>query len=74
MLISLRDKDKKLIVKDMLDIDFDMSVEKEDNKYVVMINPLYRLAEEFQEQDEAESRMLSIADERNRLENELRNY
>lgn len=33
MLINLRNKEGKLMVKDVLDIDFDMSVEKKNNKY-----------------------------------------
>ena len=32
MLIYLRNREGKLIVKDVLDIDFDMSVEEENNK------------------------------------------
>ena len=32
MLINLRNREGKLIVKDVLDIDFDMSVEEENNK------------------------------------------
>ena len=41
MLINLRNREGKLIVKDVLDIDFDMSVEEENNKYVINITPLY---------------------------------
>lgn len=35
MLINLRNREGKLIVKDVLDIDFDMSVEEENNKYII---------------------------------------
>ena len=74
MLINLRDKAKKLVVKDILDIDFDMSVEPDGNKYYVKINHIYRLDGEFNELSEAEDHMLSLANARNQLENELRHY
>ena len=39
MLITLRDRANRLVVKDILDIDFDMSVESIDqDKYYVNIN------------------------------------
>lgn len=74
MLITLRDENQKLVVKDMLDIDFDMTVEEENGKFYVMVNRKYRFDEEFQNEDVAESRMLEIARVRNNLENELRDY
>lgn len=74
MLISLKDKKDNLLVKDMLDIDFDMSVSKEGDKYYINVNPLYRLAESFTRKEDAENEMLSIARSRNNLEDELRNY
>lgn len=74
MLINLRDKNKKLVIKDYLDIDFDMSVEKEGNKYYVAVNHKYRLDEEFRSEEAAEKGMLEIARARNTLENELREY
>lgn len=75
MLIGLRNrKTNRLVFKDMLDIDFDMSVEEKDDKFFVKIDRSYRLAEEFLTQDEAEERMCAIADSRNRLEQELRDY
>ena len=75
MLITLRDRANRLVVKDILDIDFDMSVESIDqDKYYVNINNIYRLDEEFISQSDAEERMLRIAGARNHLEEELRNY
>lgn len=74
MLISLRDRDKKLVVKDILDIDFDMSVGRDNNKYYVNVNNKYQLNEEFCNEKDAEASMIKIADARNNLENELKNY
>lgn len=74
MLITLRDENQKLLVKDMLDIDFDMAVEEKNGKFYVMVNRRYRFDEEFKREDVAEHRMLEIARARNNLENELRDY
>lgn len=74
MLISLKDKNKKLVVKDILDIDFDMSVEQENDKYFVQVNRQYQLKDVYNTEEEAEEMMLKIADIRNDLENELRNF
>lgn len=74
MIIGLRDKDKKLVMKDLLDLNIDMSVENEDGKYYVKINSKYRLNEEFENEESAEKKMLLIASSRNQLEDELRQY
>lgn len=74
MLISLRDKKQKLVIKDVLDIDFDMSVEEEDNRFIVKINRSYKLSEDFLTRAIAEEKMLQLADVRNNLEEELKNY
>lgn len=78
MLINLRDKKGKLVVKDILSIDFDMMVEEktegEETKYYVNVNPDYNLDGEFENEDEAEEEMLWWSEARNVLENELRQY
>ena len=74
MLISLRDKNGKLLIKDVLDIDFDMSVVREEKKYFVAVNQRYNLDEAFEQESDAEERMISLANSRNNLEDELRNY
>ncbi|MCM1183378.1 MAG: hypothetical protein NC337_08395 [Roseburia sp.] len=76
MLISLRDSNGKLAVKDVLDIDFDMSVTQNDDRdgYYVMVNRRYRLNEKFASEETAEQEMLRIAGMRNSLENDLRSY
>lgn len=71
MLIKLRDNDEQLVVKDILDIDFDMSVFQKDGKYCVKINAKYRLDEQFDNQEDAESQMLMVTDTRNKEEAEL---
>ena len=79
MLINVRDSENNLKVKDILDLDFDMHVE-EDNRekerkiYKIMVNPNLTLDEVFYDKTSAEKRMLGIADARNELENELRNF
>ena len=75
MLINLRDRANRVVVKDILDIDFDMYVETiDEGKYYVNINQIYRLDEKFISQSDAEERMLYIAGARNHLEEELKNY
>lgn len=79
MLINVRDSENNLKVKDILDLDFDMHVEedrteKERKIYKIMVNPNLTLDEVFYDKTSAEERMLGIADARNELENELRNF
>jgi hypothetical protein len=74
MLINLRDKKNKLFIKDILDIEFDMCVEEKDNKYYVAVNKKYRYDMEFENEDDAENQMILIANARNNLEHELKNY
>lgn len=74
MLINLRDKKNKLFIKDILDIEFDMCVQEKDNKYYVAVNKKYRYDMEFENEDDAENQMILIANARNNLEHELKNY
>ena len=74
MLINLPDKKNKLFIKDILDIEFDMCVEEKDNKYYVAVNKKYRYDMEFENEDDAENQMILIANARNNLEHELKNY
>jgi len=48
MLIKLKEKsNKKLVVKDYLDIDFNMTVENiKEDKFVISINKKYTFADE----------------------------
>ena len=73
MLITVKDENKKIFVKDILDIDFDMSVDEKDNKYYVNVNKKYQLPEVFENEEDAVEQMLKIATIRNGLENDLRN-
>lgn len=79
MLINVRDSENNLKVKDILDLDFDMHVEEDETEkerkiYKIMVNPNLTLDEVFYDKTSAEERMLGIADARNELENELRNF
>ena len=64
MLIHVRNAAHELQIKDILDINFDMKVELKDNKYIVCLNT----------KEEAEAAMIRIADSRNNLEIELKNW
>ena len=54
MLINLRDKNGKLVIKDILDIDFNMCVAEEAGEYVVQINSTYNYADKYPSEREAE--------------------
>ena len=51
-----------------------MKVELKDNKYIVCLNKQYTLDAEFNTKEEAEAAMIRIADSRNNLEIELKNW
>ena len=74
MLISLRDKQSNLVVKDILDIDFDMEIEEKNDEFVVKINSKYVFFEIFQTKREAEEQILTLVQKRNSLEDDLKNY
>lgn len=74
MLISLRDKNNKMVIKDYFDIDFDMNVVHADGKYYVAVNKHFRLNDSFGSESAAEEAMLKIMEARNALEQEIRNY
>jgi hypothetical protein len=74
MLIRLRDNQNKLFIKDYLDIDFDMSVSKKGDEYFVKVNRQYTLDDVFKTEEAAEGAMLTLADNRDQLENEIRHY
>ena len=79
MLIRMRNEEGKLIAKDILDIDFNMTVaEAQDvngkNHYTVKLNDHLTLDEEFDTADAAELALNHIVDCRNELEDELRRY
>ena len=71
MLITIRDDKNQLLVKDILAIEFDMSVAYDLKGYYVKLNSKYRLEGHYSSKDDAEERMLQIACERNREEKEL---
>lgn len=71
MLITLRDNRNKLVAKDILDIDFDMTVEKEKGKYYVVVNQNYKYDEAYETEEDAVEQMLHIVNVRNSLEEKL---
>lgn len=74
MLITVKNKHGDLKVKDILDIDFDMSVESDGKGFVVKINRQYWDTEKFLSRKDAEDQMLRLAEMRNTLEAELREW
>lgn len=75
MNIYLRDKNGELAVKDILAVNFDMSViqDKKSGKYRVRVNNEYYLVGEFDLKEEAEEALIAEAEKRDALEIELRN-
>lgn len=71
MLITLRDNRNKPVAKDILDIDFDMTVEKENGKYYVVVNQNYKYDEAYETEEDAVDQMRYIVNVRNKLEEEL---
>lgn len=71
MLITLRDNRNKPVAKDILDIDFDMTVKKENGKYYVVVNQNYKYDEAYETEEDAVEQMRHIVNVRNKLEEEL---
>ena len=76
MLINLKEKsNNKLVVKDYLDIDFDMAVEEiKKERFVININKKYTYAVEYNTIEEAEDAMIAIMNNRNHLEYEYKDF
>lgn len=76
MVLQLRTNNGKLVVKDILDIDLDMHVEKNKDRkgFSVVVNSRYILSGTFETEEEAEDAMIGVANARNDLENELKNF
>lgn len=75
MLLVLRKKiDSKLIVRDILDLDFNMMTETIGGVTYISINSVFRLAETFESIDEAEKKMMEIVNIFNTIEEELKNH
>lgn len=74
MLLTVRTKQDELKTKDILDIDFDMSVKENEGKYVVKINKNYWDIEQYLTKGEAEERMMYIAAMRNKVEESLEDW
>jgi len=76
VLINLKEKNnKKLVVKDYLDVDFDMTVEEiKKDRFVININKKYTFADEYNTKEEAEDVMIEIMENRNQLEHEYRKF
>lgn len=67
-------KTGKLVSKDILDINMDMSVVELNGKYYVKVTRDYLLDEEFTTPQDAEEQLKAISLARNSIENELRMY
>ena len=75
MMLNMREKTtRKLVSKDILDIDMDLSVEEGNDGYYVEVNQDYISDETFKTQTEAEDFLRSLSLARNTIESELRAY
>lgn len=74
MLITLRDNKNNLVAKDILDIDFDMTIEQDKGKYYILVNQNYRYDGTYETMEDAADQMRYIVNVRNKLEEELRDY
>jgi len=74
MLLVLENDNGDTVVKDFLDINFDMSISEEKGRFYVCVNRMYKLPESYPSKEKAIEKMLTIADCRNNLEEELRNF
>ncbi len=74
MLLNLRNNNDELVIKDVLDINFDMKVKKCVGGYQIKINSKFILDDTFDEKREAEKAMIRLAEARNKLEEELRDF
>ena len=76
MLINLREKESNdLVIKDYLDVDFDMYIEESNNnEFMIRVNKKYRLDDTFDSRQDAEYEMLKIMKNRNRIEHEIMDF
>lgn len=71
MLLVVKNRNNELETRDMLDIDFNMKVEKvRANQFVLHINKSLAYPDAFPTREAAQDKMLEIADMRNQLEQE----
>lgn len=71
MLLVVKNRNNELETRDMLDIDFNMKVEKvKTDQFVLRINKSLTLPDTFLTREAAQDKMLEIADTRNQLEQE----
>lgn len=74
MMLNVTNRNDEPESKDILDLDLDMNIGMKDDRYVVNLNNTYRLYDTFSTKEEAKIQMFSIANARNKLESELREY
>ena len=71
MILTIKDSRGQLLAKDILDIDFDMSVSRVGEEYILNLNQNYIFSENFGSREEAEEQMMRIVDSRNSIEAKL---
>lgn len=75
MMVNMRNKkNNKLVSKDILDINLNMSVSAVENGFRVSMNKQYYLDEYYSSEQDAEDAIKNISLSRNLLENELKMY
>lgn len=77
MLLNAKTKNGNLIAKDILDFDFDLFIEPSKElpgKYTLWFNKKMRHPTDFDTKKEAEEQLMTIVDQRNSLEEQLRGF
>ena len=74
MMLNVIDKNNEPESKDILDLDLDMSIGEKEGKYIINLNSNYQLYDTFETKEDAKFKMFAIANDRNKLESELREY
>ena len=72
MNINMRDCKGNLFSRDILLMDLDMSIEEQNGKFFLRLNPQYIFDGAFSTKKEAEAELMHLAEERNAREEELR--
>lgn len=72
-LVLLNDKDER-VVKRLLDIQYDMSVDEEDDYFFIRVSSHHRLDRKFPTRNEAEEYMVQLAEKVNEFEKQLTGF
>ena len=72
-LVLLNNKDER-VVKNLLDVQYDMSVDEEDDYFFIRVNSHHRFDHKFLTRNEAEEYMVRLAEKVNEFERQLTGF